>query len=242
MKKALFLLLPLLLPLTSWADDSGLGIEVNTEKKICKGFNASINAEFRTQDGLNEAERWSLGAGLDYKFSKWLKGNAGYIFINRHLAAYNTNKYHYEADWQPRHRAFASMTGSWEVVKHFELSLRERYQYTYTTPINLERHYLSTPEVRASDKIKEGEDEHLLRSRLQLKYSRKKCAWQPYASVEILNSLTDGFANDQMRYTLGTDYKINKQNQLGLSYRYKDKNNRDDSKGHLLTISYSYDF
>jgi len=223
------------------AEDNGVGIELSASKKITKELEASVETEVRTQDGMSEMERWSIGAGVDYKFTKWLKADAGYLLIMRNIPEESTNKYDYVQYWSARQRAYVSMVGTWKLPSHFALSLRERYQFTFEPGENLERYYIGT-DKRASDKVTENEKEHLLRSRLQLSWSRKKCAWSPFISVEALNNLQDSFSLDQMRYTLGTDYKLNKHNSFGLSYRYKDKNDRDEAKGHLITLKYSYDF
>jgi len=219
-----------------------MGLEFEASKKIAKGLEASVEGEVRTQDAFSDMERFSIGAGVQYKLASWLKADAGYLLMARRLEEYNSTNYNYEADWNPRHRAYVSLTGAWEPINHFQISLRERYQFTYATPVNRERYYLVEPERRASDKIVEDKGESILRSRLQVKYSRKKCNWEPFLSVEMLNDIDNSFANDQIRYTLGTDYKINKHNQVGLSYRYKDKSDNDEKKGHLITLSFSHAF
>lgn len=219
-----------------------LGVELEASHKLTKRLEISAEGELRTHDVADDMERLSIGAGLQYKLASWLKTDAGYLLMAHRLEERDSHNYHYVADWQAKHRAFVGLTGAWKPVKHFVVSLRERYQYTYATAANMERYYLSEPDRRASDKIEEAESDNILRSRLQVKYSRKKCAWEPYLSIEMLNDLKRGLANDQMRYMLGTDYKFNKHNQLGLSYRYKDKNDSDEKKGHLITISYSHSF
>lgn len=221
--------------------DTGMGVEVEVSHKICKGLNGAIEAEVRTQDGIDELERLAIGAGLDYKMIKWLKADAGYVLLMRNIPEHNSSKYHWEQYWSPRHRAYLSLTGTWNPSKHWTLSLRERYQYTYEARRYAQRFYLSDGH-RGSDRIEGGDNEQLLRSRLQVKWNRKKCAWSPYANVEMLNDIHDGLNIDQIRYTAGCDYKINKHNTLGISYRFKDKSDRDEAKGHLLTFHYAYEF
>ncbi|MBQ0056071.1 MAG: DUF2490 domain-containing protein [Bacteroidales bacterium] len=229
------------------ADDFGMGLELNAEKSLTKQWDIEAGGELRTQNTLSDIERWSIGLGTAYRLLKtkqWqMKADLGYQLMARRILAENTKKYHYPAYWSPRHRAYASLSAGWKVSKRLELSLRERYQFTRRQTCNLERFYISDPTHRADDKVKDAESESLLRSRLQLKVNtRKKCPWTPYLSVEWLNDLSDAFSLDQTRYIVGTDYKLNKHNSLGVSYRYKDKSNSEEAKGHLLTISYSYDF
>lgn len=229
------------------AEDTGVGIEVSASKKIVKGLEASVEAEVRTQDAVSLMERWSIGAGIDYKILKWLKADAGYILIDRYKPSHSYlsdkgNLKEVESIWSPRHRAYVSVNASWKPNKHWDFSLRERYQFTYETEQHAKCMNL-TKNKRDDDKVYGGEAEHLLRSRIQAKYIiKKKCPWVPFANIEALNDLEKGFELDQMRYTLGTDYKINKKNSLGLAYRFKDKTTKDEDKGHLITFSYSYDF
>lgn len=226
-----------------WAEDHdmGYGIELEASHKVAKKMESRLDAEIRTQDGLSDMERWSLGVSQSYKLTKWLKADAGYTLLMRNIPAHNSNKYSWEQYWSPRHRAYASLTGSWKLTKHLDFSLRERYQYTYEVERFVQRFHLDNG-TRADDKVEGDEGEHLLRSRLQLKWSRKKCNWTPYFNVEFLNNLQDGMSLDQTRYIAGCDYKIDKKNAIGLSFRYKDKSDREDTKGHLISISYNYEF
>lgn len=221
------------------ADDSGLGIEVGATKKINTNLSADVEGEFRTQDGLSNVERWSAGASLEYKFTKWLKADAGYSFIARRYPDKTTSKNWQQHYWSPRHRGFVSLTATWKLPAHLDLSLRERYQYTYETEQTVIRYKLSNG--NRNDKVKGGDSESMLRSRLQLKWSRKRCPWAPYVNAEMHNDIS-GMAIDQMRYIAGIDYKLSKQNTFGLSYRYKSKNNDDEDKGHLVSLSYKYKF
>lgn len=217
--------------------DLGFGIEAESSHKVNKGLNVNIEGEVRTQDGMADVERLAIGAGVDYKITKWLKSDIGYTLLMRNFPERTSSKYQWSQYWSPRHRAYISMAGFYSVTKHLTLSLRERYQYTYETKRYVERHNIDTGD-RASDKVEGGDGEHLLRTRLQLKWGRKKSNWSPYANVEILNDLQDAMHLDQTRYTIGIDYKINKSNTIGLSYRFKDKSDRNENKGHLITICY----
>lgn len=243
MKKILLSLL-LAMPFVSLqAQDMGFGVELEGSYKITKQVEASFDAEIRSQEGMSEMERLSFGASVDYKIGHGSKIEAGYVLMAKQDLAHDSKKYHYVDDWGTRQRAFVGYTFSVMWGKHVKASIRERYQYTYTAPANLERYYLSDLDHRASDKVEEAGHEHLLRSRVQLEFIiRKKCPWSPYLSLENLNDLSHHLRNDQTRYTLGTDYKLDKHNKLGLAYRFKDKSNKDEAKGHLVTISYSHAF
>ena len=165
--------------------------------------------------------------------------------------------------WYTRHRATASLTGS---VKwgRFKFSLRERYQFTHRmrSYCDRERWYYDpyhkmfpedVPEYYVDDDPesddysymtdeKKSKSDHKLRSRLAVSYDIKKCPFEPFAEVEVYNELDNAFAYDKIRYTVGTDYKINKEHKLTLYYRYQDYADVDEVSGHVLGVGYAFEF
>ena len=163
--------------------------------------------------------------------------------------------------WAVRHRATASLTGS---VKwgRFKFSLRERYQFTHRMRSYCDRtrwyydpyHVIAgTPEYYIDDDPESGDysymtdekkskSDHKLRSRLAVSYDIKKCPFEPFAEVEVHNELDNAFAYDKIRYTIGTECKINKEHKLSLYYRYQDYADVDEVSGHVLGIGYAFEF
>lgn len=158
--------------------------------------------------------------------------------------------------WYTRHRATASLTGS---VKwgRFKFSLRERYQFTHRmrSYCDRERYYyfgkplykwdyeledFGQPETLVDEK--KAKSDHKLRSRLSVSYDIKQCPFEPFAEVEVYNELDNAFAYDKIRYTVGTDYKFNKEHKLTLYYRYQDYADIDEVSGHILGIGYAFEF
>lgn len=168
-----------------------------------------------------------------------------------------------DAYWAARHRFTASLTGS---VKwgRFKFSLRERYQFTHRMRSYCDRtrwnydsgHELFPdliPEYYIDDDPesddysyrideKKSKSDHKLRSRLAVSYDIKKCPFEPFAEVEVYNELDNAFAYDKIRYTVGTEYKINKEHKLKLYYRYQDYADIDEVSGHVLGIGYAFEF
>lgn len=160
-----------------------------------------------------------------------------------------------DAYWAARHRFTASLTGS---VKwgRFKFSLRERYQFTHRmrSYCDRERYYyfeslkkwdyelsdFEQPELLTDEK--KSKNDHKLRSRLAVSYDIKKCPFEPFAEVEVYNELDNAFAYDKIRYTVGTEYKINKVHKLKLYYRYQDYADIDEVSGHVLGIGYAFEF
>lgn len=130
------------------------------------------------------------------------------------------------------------------------MSLRERYQYTYHAEKHVTRYYANRTKVekngtRNKDKIIGGFNRQMLRSRVEVGWSRNRSPWEPFVSVEVFNDVKYNFAQDQIRFSIGTDYKLNDHNVIGLSYRYKraeDADSDDEEVGQLVKASYTFKF
>lgn len=119
----------------------GLWTELGAEREISKRFAIEAGAEFRAENDLKTAARWSGSLGASYKLLPWLKAGAAYTYI--YSRSLEEAKRNYKKDgvtlngwnvdhgfWRQRHRAHFDLTGKWEIGR-FTLSLRERYQYTH---------------------------------------------------------------------------------------------------------------
>lgn len=214
------------------------GAEIS--KKLPAKLSVSAGVEYRTQDWLKHSDQWSVDAGLGYKPLKWLRIGAGYKFLQAQTLS---GEDHW---WVNKHRAYIGIAGSWKPCTGLTLSLRERYQYTYR------------PETTfglcdgITNKTVSAKSKHILRSRLQAEYKPyKKCRFTPYASFELYSLMKDvnhtkhrnGAAHfcDKWRLTAGTDFKINKRNDIGVFYRYTDTTDPDEAEMHH-TIGITYNF
>ena len=151
------------------SDDFGIWTSAEVKKKIFPGFDASVEGEFRTRDGVDNVERWSAGAGVAYRITSFLKADGGYTFIYSHRPGEMTKKGNYVSDyWSPRHRMYLSLTGklNWQ---RFEFSLRERYQYTYRTSQFVSKYDGDDGSQKADEEIT-GKGKNVLRSRLQAEW------------------------------------------------------------------------
>ena len=256
--------------------DFGVWTSIEGSTKLNKKLELSLEGEYRTQDMTSMTERVSGAVNLSYKDKKvpFLKADVGYTFMYMQYMPETEVKYrtddegNYELDgegnmipkhmnvdaayWTARHRATASLTGSFKLGR-FKFSLRERYQYTYrmATECDRERYYYlyfppvyemwdETPEQMVDEKL--AKSDHKLRSRLQVSYNIKGFPFEPFAEVEVYNELDKAFALDKVRYTVGTEYKINKKNKLKVYYRYQDYADIDEVNGHALGLGYAFEF
>lgn len=62
--------------------------------------------------------------------------------------------------------------------------------------------------------------------------------------MEFYHTLNNPQGNDleKTRYTLGTEYKINKRSKLDLFYRYQSETDDEEDDGHVLGLGYSLKF
>ena len=232
------------LPATAQSE-GGLLLSAEAEKKIDKKLSVSLEADMRTRNNFKTMDRWSLDLGASYKLTKWLKADAGYVLLNQN----NHEKINYKTsgaydNWRPsywglKHRVYASLTGSYK-IGDIKLSLRERWQYTYRPSKNVQR--WDFDDETWEDKVRSGKGKNQLRSRFEIAYDKKRALFTPYASVELYNS----WGIEKVRYTVGTDIRLNKQHSLTAFYRFQDIRNADaddyDPDMHYLGIGYKFKF
>lgn len=202
-------------------DDLGSSLSADITKRIIPGLNLSLEEDFRLRDNLSEIDRFSTTLELSYKPWKFLKLGGAYNLIN-----YN----HETKGWEVRHRYYFFATGSYR-INRFTVSLRERFQSTYRVGVK-------ETSKRANPKL-------YLRSRLEVEYDIRNCKFEPFASVELYNTLNDPQGNkmNKLKYTAGSKYKLNKRNSLQLYYRYVNFKDDDEGNGkHMIGLGYSYKF
>lgn len=238
-KTTVVLLVLMLVAQTSKAQS--LWTSLGAKMQLAKGWNVAIEGENRTKDGFDGSERWSAGLSTSYKILPWLKAAAGYTYIYQHTDSRTTNKGNVVAGyWQPRHRVFFSLTGNYK-WQRFTFSLRERYQLTHHTSLDVAKFDGDDGSKKADEHI-EAKNRHSLRSRLQVEYNIQNYSLTPYVSAEIYNNLAGGFQTQKMRYTVGAEYDINKHHALNAFYRYIDRTDDDDTDNHVIGIGYQYKF
>ncbi len=245
MKKRLLIILAVCLNIPmgmkAQSDEFGIWTSAEVEKRLFKGFDVFLEGEFRTRDGFGEVERWAATAGASYRITSYLKADASYTFIRSHPEERTTAKGNYiPSYWQSRHRISVSLTGTlkWNRLK---FSLRERYQFTHRMSQYVAK-YDSDRTTSKDDEEISSKSKNVLRSRLQVAWDIKKSAFEPYASCELYNDMSDGWSLVKTRWTAGTEYKINKKHVLDFFYRYQNKADDDEANGHAIGIGYKYKF
>ena len=235
---ASLLLLAVLQTANAQDPDFGVWTSLTVKKKLTKGLNLVAEGEYRSRDHVKATERWSGSLGIDYRIWRFLKAEAGYTYIHSQQPGRQTKKGNIiPAYWSPRHRMNVSVSGSLDWGR-FSFSLRERWQYTYR-PERLVAKLDEDGKTPKADEVVNGKGKNVLRSRLKAEYDIAQCPFTPYVSGELYHS---GNGLEKTRWTVGTEYKINKKNALELYYRYQDEKEDEEMDGHVLGIGYTIKF
>ena len=243
------------------SDDFGVWTSIDASKKLTDKIKLGLEGEFRTSDGVSIVDRRSLGISLSYKPLKWLKADAGYIYMNTYepekisiKEQFDDTRYDYNHDHAYRankERLFASLTGSFKAGR-LEFAVRERLQYTYThVAATMEDKYRweyvggnlnePTETVNTEAEYKDSKNNTTLRSRLTVKWDIRKCPLKPFVSAELFSRIDEWRFHDKIRYRAGADYKIDKDNSVSLYYIYQKTNDDETPAGHAIGASYSFD-
>jgi hypothetical protein len=235
----------------------GMWTGASISKKLSHKWSIEAEGEFRTQDALNNVDRWSGSVGTDYKLMKFLKLGAGYTFLYTYnmdewnekyddgeLEGYNVTK----AYWMPKHRFCVDVTGSYG-WNRFEFSLRERVQYTHNDSKTISKDKMRFYGITDSlylkgieDKIVYTKDKWSLRSRLQIEYNIRRNPFTPFVSCEMYNNIKDQFSYQKLKFEAGGEIKISKHNSVEMSYLYSTSNDDDEPDGHIISVNYAYKF
>lgn len=232
-------------PAAAQDDDFGIWGEVNVEKKIDSRWDVDAGVEFRSRDNLKAADRWAFGADATFKITDWLKASAGYTLLDDHRQKANTSGRKTSDYWGVRHRFNVSLTGSYS-FGDLNISLRERWQYTYRPEKTVDRYWTYTDEEEdryegevADQHTYDAKSKNVWRNRLQLKYKVSKM-WRPYLNAET--HVSNGL--EKVRYSAGTEIRLSKHHWLDLKYLFQKTYGDDDEEGdrHVLGIGYTYKF
>lgn len=201
-------------------DGWGSSTSLEVSKKIVKGLEVSLEEDFRLRENFSTADRFSTSIDINYKLFSFLKVGGAYNLIN-----FN----HEKKGWEVRHRYYFYATGTYKLDR-FKFSLRERFQSTYR--------------VGVAETAKRANPKLYLRSRAEIEYDIPNSKFEPFVSFEIFNILNDPIENgiNELRYTGGCAYKINKRNTLSLSYRYSNEIDDEDSSKNMICVGYSFKF
>jgi len=196
--------------------DANFWMNVKVEKKIIPTLSVSINQEFRLNENITELGTFLTDIGLHYKINKYLRVSASYRFINKRRM---------DDSYSMRHRYYFDLV----VRKKFypvTLSFRTRFQSQYADVLSSE-----------DGKI----PEYYSRNKLTVKVDAGKNI-HPYVFAELYSPLKRPYDifMDNMRYSVGVEYEINRMNSLDFYYMFqKECNVKNPEADHIIGIGYS---
>ena len=240
---SLLLLLCALFPTSSLADDAGLVLSAEASHKFNKKASIGGEIEFRSRNSFRTMDRVSLGLEGSYKLTSWLKASAGYSLLidnNMEEITYQDDGVSYN-NWRPsyvglRHRFNVSLTASYK-IRRFEVSLRERWQYTYR-PSCLIDNFDFDEGVWEDHRVK-AKGKNVLRSRLQIEWEIPNFKFDPFANVEFHTTRE----LEKTRFIAGVSYSIRKKHNFKLYYRFQlAGSSSDEGNIHMLGMGYTYKF
>ena len=233
---ALFVILQLSLTNASANDDFGMWGEVQAEKELSERWSVGAGVQYRGRDNLKSADRWSFGVEGNYQITPWLKATAGYTLLDDKHYKENSKRTTYSDYWSIRHRFNVSFTGSVNWGK-FTFSLRERWQYTYRPAKSAQVYEMGTG-TEVGEKVYNGKGKNLWRNRIQVKM-KLNSLFRPYVNAEsyVAKEL------EKIRYNAGTELHIDKHNSFDVKYIYQHMYEEgDEPDRHIISVGYTYSF
>ncbi len=242
----------------------GLGLDARTQDNTSQmeRYGIEVGGNYK----LIDTKQHTLKAGVTFE-QMWMKnlsetkdtyktkyysdkfnylGNGEFGPIEK---GYNVGHNYDASFWRGRSRLNMSVAYSVKLFKRLSVTLKETVQYNHFYQATTERtkfrtkyRYNAAPTdtVYTVDEIKYCKNRWMLRSKLTLQYSRKRCPWEPYVAVDY----GCGLGNDAWKWKFigGTEYKITKQHTLNVFYRYQKENDDDEPDGHIIGLGYSFKF
>ncbi len=254
---------------TEASDDFGFDISVAAEKEFLPGFDVSVSADIRTCNDTKDVERYVIGADLGYKFYNTKKfdvkmfGGFEYMWMQKFKEVkmkYNTaegrpaDKIDYNINdgyWRQRYRISAGLAFDYSPSKRWNFQLKETFQWSHYfegDSIDQEEHRFVLnkfnkkyrEDIKQDKKAIKYKDHIVLRSKFTVEYNIKGIPVNPFASVDYGCGLD--YTAHKWKYSVGTDYNINKKNRLTVYYRYQTEDDDDEPNGHIVGLGYKIKF
>jgi hypothetical protein len=196
------------------ANDAGLWISANVDKRLSQSVGMSFSEELRLMENFSEAATIFSDLGLEYRFGKKLKASVHYRFLNdRRL----DDTY---ASWN---RLYLDVSYK-DKLKPFVISIRERIQSQFSD-------FLSSEGI---------EPEYYSRTKIASKLNlNTKLA--PYLSAELFHPLNNPAARfiDKVRYSAGVEYPITSRHMIDLSYMIQRSYHSVPGNDFVIVVGYN---
>lgn len=218
-------------------DEIVLAVPVEAKVAVTQDLALTAEIEYRTQEDVTMPNRFSVGAGAIYTLAPWLNMDGGYLLMHRYNAEKTQADVKTSGHWTPRHRLYAGFNGTLKLGK-LSFVLRERYQYLYVAPRTLHQYDYT---LHQQHDVKDASVvEHLLRSRLMLKYNVPSLHLTAYTSAELHNELNHRMKYYQYEGNAGAIIQLSDMHNLKLEYTFKSFPEPTTPKVHMFTFGYGF--
>ena len=219
---------------------------LNTKKfdmKVNGGFEYMWNQKLEeTKLAKNPYPFYKFDSQGDFIFD-----NQGEPIFDKDYADYNVNQRY----WRNRHRTSLGLSAEYSPNKRWSFQLKETVQYShYCREDSINQYEYRWKETDDDERILlepnvdrksvDPKDRVVLRSKFTVEYNVKGLPLNPFASIDYGCGLN--YTANKWKYSVGTDYTINKKHKLTLYYRFQTEDDDDEPNGHMLGMGYKLKF
>lgn len=204
--------------------DFATDVAVGVKKDINKRWDADVAAGLRLRNNSSELDRFSAEAGVGYTaIKKWLDVEAGYVF----LADWNGEDDQY---YTFRHRYSVGAKLYHKVTPRLTLGFRPKWQSTFR---------------QETMKTYKWNPKNYMRYRVEAEYKLPRVPLVPRVSAEVFGQVNNPEGNvvDDVRYSIGLKYSLNRNNAFDLGFQVDDERNvKAPQDRFMLCVGYKYKF
>jgi hypothetical protein len=206
--------------ISAQVNDAGLWLTVSAEKKLTQAFSVKLSEELRFNENVSELGTYFTEAGLTYKIRPSIGITAAFRYINkRNLDDSYTSRYRYliDADYKFDFRKIT-------------IGIKGRFQSQFSDEL-----FITADQLLPVN---------YARGKLTLKYNLEK-RYKPFITGEVFYQLNNPEGNeiDNLRFSAGFDYELNKYSSLKLYYMYQQEINVNKPRTDYISgIGYELSF
>ena len=236
--------------------EAGISFRSQDDSKDMERFMASIDLSYRLFQTRDKKFNIKSSIGFDYilkqnlketskKYDDFAYDESGALIGSKedYYKGYNVE----ERFKRNRYRGNLAFSFNYKPSKRWNFSLKETFQYNHyasADSINRYKYRLNDddePYLKEADKkYIATKDRWILRNKFTVEYNIKGLPLNPFASVDFGVGLSK--STFKQKYTAGLDFNINKQNRLTTWYRFSHEDDDDEPNGHLVGLSYKFEF
>ncbi len=192
---------------------------------------------------INNEVEYRSELDLNYKLSKKFK--ISFTPEIRFNESFNSDKYLFEGGLTFKPVKFLALEGTYRYVINPRTEKETEYYKRHALSAKAEKklgRFNTGFRIRyTNDADDENTDEIFLRYKFSVEYNIPKCKLTPEIGTEAFHQLGNDGGMYKMRYSAGIDYKLFKNNYLGISYKF-DYHYTEYLNKHIMSLGYKIKF